>query len=84
MKMETGIFEYLESKGINLGHAVMSLPDDEDKYFSNRGCQCCNDGMGEVYPVTIVYPACHNAGKDTWEFNLCGDCISYYYNPDQA
>jgi len=80
--MKTGIFEYLESQGINLGYAVMSIPEEEDKYFSRIGCQCCNDGMGDVYPITIVYPACHNAGNDTYEFNLCQDCISYYHNPD--
>ena len=80
--MHRGIYEFLESQGIQGSNLVMSH-NDTDTYFARSGCDCCNwsDGkmLGDnVRDILVIDIATGN----TFDFQLCNDCEYEFEYPD--
>jgi hypothetical protein len=71
--------KWLKKQGVN----CVSLVDQYDEgHFSYSGCECCRDRLGNtVYSVNGYNPT----DKKVYELgDICGDCLSYFYNGVQS
>ena len=75
--------QFLENQGVD----TCSIQQDETKqdteaYFSMRGCECCDTGLGNnVYDCIGYAPKT----KTVVEIGrVCHECICYFYNGDDS
>ena len=54
--------------------------EEQEAYFSWRGCDICNDGLGNnVYDCSGFHPS---SGSIVTGYQVCGGCLCYIYNGD--
>jgi hypothetical protein len=66
------------------GDIIAGLEEvDEEPYFSKRGCDNCNNGLGNNVTDCRAHVQSTETGWDYYDVQLCGACLCAYHNGDE-